>query len=390
MKCVLLVVVVLLLVAFQTRADWFDSCDRQFQLTNIADVTLNSPFFPSNYPAGSSCRFVVRAPPGYTIQASCTLNMGNTGSCTTDFLYISTEGFTSPVGSEYFCGKGTVSRQSLFNKLTISYISASSTNSGSFTCRLVVQPQACDCGWSKETKIVGGSEASINEFSSMVGLLDTLTVNVFCGAVIISSRYVLTAAHCTKSIPSVSRVQALVGDHDYRTGLETPYSAIYNIEQIIIHESYNEQTRDNDISILKTTTEIDFNRAVGPVCLPFAYNSYDFGGLLIDVVGWGTTSFGGPMSTVLRKATLNVVPSGTCTAPYINAQKICTFTIGRDSCQYDSGGPLYLRGSQRLYTVGIISYGSACGAGSPSVGTRVTSYLNWIRQKTSEVSYCIK
>ncbi|XP_058128386.1 venom serine protease-like [Anopheles ziemanni] len=389
MKCVLLVVVVLF-VALPTRADWFDSCDRQFQLTNIADVTLNSPFFPSNYPAGSSCRFVIRAPPGYTIQASCTLNMGTTSGCTTEFLYISTEGFTSPVGSEYFCGKGTVSRQSLFNKLTISYISASSTSSGSFTCRLVVQPQACDCGWSKLPKVVGGSEASINEFSSMVGLLDPLTVNVFCGGVIISSRYVLTAAHCTQTIPGVSRVQALVGDHDYRTGLETPYSAIYNIEQIITHESYNEQNRDNDISILKTTAEIDFNRAVGPVCLPFLYNSYDFGSLLIDVVGWGTTSFGGPMSTVLRKATLNVVPSGTCNAPYINGQKICTFTAGRDSCQYDSGGPLYLRGSQRVYTIGIISYGSACGAASPSVGTRITSYLNWIRQKTPEVSYCVK
>uniref|UniRef100_A0A182J6S1 Peptidase S1 domain-containing protein n=1 Tax=Anopheles atroparvus TaxID=41427 RepID=A0A182J6S1_ANOAO len=388
MRRMLLVVVVLLTVVFEARANWFDSCDRQFQLTNVADVTLNSPFYPSNYPAGSSCRFVVRAPPGYTIQASCTLNMANQGGsgCTTDFLYISTEGFTSPVGSDYFCGIGNVSRQSLFNKLTISYISSSATNSGSFTCRLVVQPQQCDCGWSRTTKIVGGTEAGVNEFSSMVGLLDPLTANVFCSGAIISARYVLTAAHCAKTIPSVSRVQALVGDHDYRNGLDTPYSAIYSIEQIITHERYNEQNRDNDIAILKTTTEMDFNRGVGPVCLPFAHN----GPVSIDIAGWGTTSFGGPMSTVLRKTTLNVIPNGSCTAPYVNADKLCTFAVGRDSCQYDSGGPLYSRGSQRMYTVGIISYGSACAAATPSVSTRVTSHLSWIRQRTSEVSYCVK
>uniref|UniRef100_A0A2M3ZL91 Putative cub domain serine protease n=1 Tax=Anopheles braziliensis TaxID=58242 RepID=A0A2M3ZL91_9DIPT len=174
------------------RGDWFDSCDREFQLTNVADVTLNSPFYPTNYPPGSSCRFVLSAPPGYTIQASCTVNMVNPGTaCTTDFLYISTEGFKSPVGSEFFCGKGTINRQSLFNKLTISYIS-SSTYSGSFTCRLIVQPQQCDCGWSRTAKIVGGTEAGVNEYTSMVGLLDPLTANVFCSGVI--SKLVVEAA----------------------------------------------------------------------------------------------------------------------------------------------------------------------------------------------------
>uniref|UniRef100_A0A2M3ZZ75 Putative cub domain serine protease n=1 Tax=Anopheles triannulatus TaxID=58253 RepID=A0A2M3ZZ75_9DIPT len=372
------------------RGDWFDSCDREFQLTNVADVTLNSPFYPANYPAGSSCRFVLSAPPGYTIQASCSLNMANPGTaCTTDFLYIATEGFKSPAGSEFFCGKGTINRQSLFNKLTISYIS-SSTNSGSFTCRLIVQPRQCDCGWSRTAKIVGGTEAGVNEYTSMVGLLDPLTANVFCSGVIISTRHVLTAAHCTETIPNVGRVQALVGDHDYRSGVETPYSAIYNIEQIIQHEAYNVANRDNDVSLLKTTVNMDWNRGVGPVCLPFSYSSYSFANLEVDIAGWGTTSFGGPMSTVLRKTTLTVLPNGSCSAPFLNDMKLCTFATGRDSCQYDSGGPLYLRGVQRMYAIGIISYGSACAGSTPSVSSRVTSQLIWIRSKTPEISYCVK
>ncbi|XP_052862916.1 venom serine protease-like [Anopheles cruzii] len=383
-------VVLTLIVWGLAEADWFDSCDREFQLTSVADVTLNSPFYPANYPPGSSCRFVVRAPEGYVIQATCTVSMPGGGSCSTDFLYVSTEGFMSPVGSEFFCGRGSVARRSLFNKLTISYISAGSTDSGSFTCRLVVQQASCDCGWSRTAKIVGGVEAAVNEFTSMVGLLDPATANVFCSGVIVSSRYILSAAHCVQPVPDVSRVSALVGDHDYRNGLETPYSAIYNIEQIIVHEGYDERTRDNDVSLLRTASGIDWNRAVGPVCLPILYDTYSFAGLSVDLAGWGTTSFGGPMSTVLRKATVQVLANTDCSAPYLNDLKLCTFAAGRDSCQYDSGGPLYLRGAQRMYTIGIISYGSACGGTTPSVNTRVTNQLNWIRRQTPDTAYCAK
>ena len=65
---------------------------------------------------------------------------------------------------------------------------------------------------------------------------------------------------------------------------------------------------------------------------------------------------------------------------------------GEDSCTGDSGGGLFsnmLKGSngpdksqnKRWEVVGIVSYGSVlCGDGKPGVYTRVSQFLQWIKQ----------
>ena len=49
----------------------------------------------------------------------------------------------------------------------------------------------------------------------------------------------------------------------------------------------------------------------------------------------------------------------------------------------DSGGSLYYN-SGRQYTVGIVSYGPACGTNRPSANTKIYPYLNWISGITSD------
>lgn len=214
--------------------------------------------------------------------------------------------------------------------------------------------------------------------------------SLFLSKPTVNYRYIITAAHCVQNTPNPQRIQALVGDHNYRTGLDTPYSLLYDIASIVWHENYNQDTRDNDIAILTTTTSMQWNRGVGPVCLPFNYWSYDFSKLQVDVAGWGTTSFGGQTSTTLRRVTLDVIANSQCQVQYVNNQKLCAFTPGKDTCQYDSGGPLYLRGVQRMYSIGIVSYGGACAGSTPSVNTRITAYLGWIQSKTTDATYCVK
>jgi secreted trypsin-like serine protease len=65
--------------------------------------------------------------------------------------------------------------------------------------------------------------------------------------------------------------------------------------------------------------------------------------------------FAGPQSSVLQHVTLNVVNYGNCTK-----NQICSFAANKDTCQSDSGGPLFLVDKSLLYVVGVVSYGVEC------------------------------
>lgn len=188
--------------------------------TNV--ITIDSPNYPfTQYPPRSSCRHSIRAPLGYTITVQCNMNLpavqvvvqassGGAGRtpdsaampyttsdrCQTDFLYISAPA-TVPANDgyfEYFCGRGYVSRTSVFNTLTLAYESRSDTVAGYFSCTAFATRQSCDCGWNPSTKlpgsgssdsgkarIIGGQEAVANEYAAMAALVDRRSGRVFCG-----------------------------------------------------------------------------------------------------------------------------------------------------------------------------------------------------------------
>ncbi|KAM7344117.1 venom serine protease [Cochliomyia hominivorax] len=272
---------------------------------------------------------------------------------------------------------------------------------GSFSCLVEVLEPQCECGWSSSVKIVGASGvAGLNEFPSMAGVMTIKNQKIFCGATIIHRRYLLSAAHCYIT-PETSRPEyltAVVGEHDLSTVLESFYTRQYDILKIILHEHFHASSTKihNDIALLKTRLPIEWNRSVGPVCLPFytlkdGAGTIPSGGQRVETAGWGTTSFGGQQSTVLLKTTLDVISRTECQNIIRNLPfgAFCTYTPGRDTCQYDSGGALYSR-RERLYAVGIVSYGFACATNRPSVNTRISSHLKWIRSKTPEAKYCSK
>lgn len=76
----------------------------------------------------------------------------------------------------------------------------------------------------------------------------------------------------------------------------------------------------------------------------------------------------------------------------IYSGQMCTYDYSgtsRDSCQYDSGGPVILRKSKQ-FLLGVISFGKSCAETSYPMGvnTRITSYISWIRQKIGN-SNCV-
>ncbi|XP_046396720.1 uncharacterized protein LOC124163698 [Ischnura elegans] len=134
-----------------------------------------------------------------------------------------------------------------------------------------------------------------------------------------------------------------------------------------------------------------WSRYIAPICLPSArFKDETFVGERPTVVGWGTTYYGGKESTVQRQVDLPVWRNEDCNRAYfqpITGAFICAGLSegGKDACQGDSGGPLMLKKGGRWIQIGVVSFGNKCGeAGYPGVYTRVTHYLDWIKQNTAD------
>lgn len=64
-----------LMVVVQDAFAWFETCDKQISLAAGKTTTVKSPNFKANYTGGSSCRYQIKAPQGFTVTATCSLKI---------------------------------------------------------------------------------------------------------------------------------------------------------------------------------------------------------------------------------------------------------------------------------------------------------------------------
>ena len=64
-------------------------------------------------------------------------------------------------------------------------------------------------------------------------------------------------------------MQVLLGEHNYNINTETNHIRA-SIDKIVDHPDYNDQTTDNDYSMLRLKNAVDFaaHPHIRPVCLP--------------------------------------------------------------------------------------------------------------------------
>ncbi|KAK9309603.1 hypothetical protein QLX08_000821 [Tetragonisca angustula] len=361
-------------------------CDYSDRLTSTYPVR----YIQYQYTEEVSCSWTVVS--DYKINLSCTVfELPWSDNCFKDSLAVQ----ISASSVHRYCGNGSFNIQSESNSMVITLQSMPLTNGGRFFCEVKAlsrpqNPENCSCGRKNPSRIVGGTNAGVHEFPMMCGIVDATQRIVFCGATIISDRYVLTAAHCIIN-RDLQNLGALVGDYDLETGTDTNATVLHRVIQSIIHPRYNQRDNENDVGILKTEKYITFNNQVGPVCLPFQHSPDTFGGNYVELLGWGTTDFGGPPSDILQKVTLSVLTNQQCskTYPNITRNQICTYAEGKDSCQMDSGGPVLWQDptTRRLVLIGIISMGRGCGV-TAGLNTRVGAYIDWIVSVTPDAWYC--
>ncbi|XP_037946796.1 venom serine protease-like [Teleopsis dalmanni] len=373
---------------------------QQYQMYSTQQVlNITSPNYPNAYMPGSSCRYKILAPLDHVVILNCVFEV-YPNSCGSENFYVSRDGDFQYRDAEIFCSSGSIRRTSLFRSITFAYSSIATTTNlrGRFFCQAITRPQPCDCGWSFTPRITNGQEANKHEYPSMVALRDITSPQlIFCGGNIISHRHILTAAHCTSTHRDPSRIMAYAGDHDLSSTTESAFAAQYNIQQIIQHPGYisNSAAVANDIALLVTSRIIEWSRGVGPVCLPYRQSAESFTYLYVNVAGWGTLTFAGSKSNTLQKAELLTMDNRACQIQYnstILPSQICTYDYsgtGRDSCQYDSGGPV-IQKQTRMYLIGIISFGRTCGTRyAVGVNTRITAFLNWIWSYVGGNNICV-
>lgn len=170
-----------------------------------------------------------------------------------------------------------------------------------------------------------------------------------CGGTLISSKTVITAAHCINTSTKNYRAREVVlylGRYSLIDWSEVGAIAT-NVEEIVIHKDYKRQREsfDADIAILLMTKRVEFNEFVRPACLwPGESSIQEIEGKSGTVVGWGKDGTDRVVSNIPKKVDLPIVNSITCVqtseslSKAVSNRTFCAGTLNGDGpCHGDSG-----------------------------------------------------
>ncbi|XP_017786819.1 PREDICTED: trypsin-3-like, partial [Nicrophorus vespilloides] len=230
-------------------------------------------------------------------------------------------------------------------------------------------------------RIVNGTQAQPGEIPYIVSL--SFYGSHLCGASILDSTHILTAAHCVESRPP-----NVFSIHYGDLILNSSSKKIIKVKEIHVHPGYDpSKFYISDIAVLTLASEIPFDDNTQPVSLP-EQSSKTPGNEEAVLAGWGLKSAQGDPAGSLQRVDIICYTDENCEAAIAgntNRQfHICAGVPGgrKGQCSGDSGGPLTVNGVQ----IGVVSWSfMPCAMkGYPEVFARIANYVDWIKEQIKQ------
>ncbi|CAL1264834.1 unnamed protein product [Larinioides sclopetarius] len=224
--------------------------------------------------------------------------------------------------------------------------------------------------------------------------------HLFCGGVLISLKFVITAGHCVDI--EEKRMDKNCAKENANEECFRPPESIYvgllferdsddvqkvEVKRIVPHPKYNTLTYVHDLAVVELKQTIKCRHIAKPICLP--YKNLSKPGQTLTISGWGRYDKNPKSKQMLMEGEVQEIEEKQCAQP-IDKKRNIICAIGNKtnqaSCEGDSGSAIFAPKAHEYFALGVTSLGPPdCNPQNPDSYTDIYAYMSWIKSVTNNL-----